>query len=30
LGHTECGAVKATMSGKDLGSPALNMLDESI
>ena len=30
LGHTECGAVKATMSNKDLGSPALNKLAESI
>jgi carbonic anhydrase len=30
LGHTECGAVKAAMSEKDLGSSSLNMLADSI
>lgn len=30
LGHEECGAVKAALSGKDAGSPSLNALVERI
>jgi carbonic anhydrase len=30
LGHTKCGAIKAALSGKDLGSYSLNMLAKKI
>ncbi len=30
MGHTECGAIKAALSGKDLGSYSLNMLAQKI
>lgn len=30
MGHTECGAIKAALNGKDLGSYSLNMLAQKI